>query len=231
MNTYSGRTLTWRSLWPVISSHFWFISFIVTGFIFLFFVAYIYLLNHPAYAVTIIPATMLDRLIGVEPIMLPFYLSLWFYLSLPFMLMDKRKVIIEYGVWIGGMCGLGLLIFYFWPTRVPVYDIDWSVYPGMSFLKGMDGAGNACPSLHVAVAVFSGLIFDRQLVAFGFKYRTRIFSALWGVCIVYSTMATKQHMAIDVGAGIIMAVVFATAYLNISRLITESKITLQNSVI
>lgn len=225
MSTDSNRTNTWRSLWPIISSHFWFISFGITGFIFLFFFAYIYLLRHPAYAVTTIPATMLDRLIGIEPFMLPFYLSLWLYLSLPFMLMDKRKVIFEYGLWIGSMCACGLLIFYFWPTRVPVHNIDWSFYPGMSFLKGMDGAGNACPSLHVATAVFSGLTLDRQLAAFGFGNRMRIFSAVWCACIVYSTMATKQHMAIDVVAGIMLAGLFVIAYRNAPRLTAKLRVT------
>ena len=82
----------------------------------------------------------------------------------------------------------------------------------MAFLKGIDAAGNACPSLHVATAVFSWYWLNRRLPALGLGGGTRIFSTFWCVAIVYSTMATKQHMALDVVGGIGLALVFAWAY-------------------
>jgi membrane-associated phospholipid phosphatase len=159
--------------------------------------------------VSIIPTTELDRLIGIEPITLPFYLSLWVYVSLPPMLMTSRQSIVEYGIWIGGLCLTALTIFYFWPSAVPSEYIDWARYPGMAFLKGVDAAGNACPSLHVATAAFSCFWMYQRLPAIGLGRTWRLFNMIWCTMIIYSTMATKQHMALDVIAGIGLAMVFA----------------------
>lgn len=197
---------------PVIAAHFWLKFLGTTGFIFVFFSAYLFLLKNPVHPVTVIPATILDRIIGVEPLTLPVYLSLWVYLSLPPMLMATRQEIIEYGVWIGSLCLVALTIFYFWPTAVPPANIDWDLYPGMSFLKGVDASGNACPSLHVATATFSFLWLRQRLPALGLGRGTRLLSASWFAAIVYSTMATKQHMALDVIAGIALALAFAWAF-------------------
>lgn len=201
-----------RRILSLITAHFWFKTFGTTAFTFLFFFAYVFLLKHPAYPVTFIPSTALDRLVGVEPFALPFYLSLWLYVSLPPMLMESRQALVEYGAWIASLCLVALTIFYFWPSAVPPAHVDWARYPGMAFLKGVDAAGNACPSLHVATAVFSWFWLQRRLSALSLGRGIRIFSTLWCITIVYSTMATKQHMALDVVAGIALALIFAWLY-------------------
>ncbi|OGT06916.1 MAG: hypothetical protein A2143_07390 [Gallionellales bacterium RBG_16_57_15] len=213
----ANGTDAWRRVWSIITVHFWFKCFGTTGFTFVFFSAYVFLLKYPSYPVTIVPATALDRLIGVEPLALPFYLSLWLYVSLPPMLMTTRQAIIEYGMWIGGLCLVALTIFYFWPSTVPLAHVDWSRYPGMAFLKGIDTAGNACPSLHVATAVFSWYWLNSWPSALGLGRGVQIFSACWCVTIVYSTMATKQHMALDVAAGIGLALVFIWAFIRVGQ--------------
>ncbi len=208
----AGAADGWRRIPSLVITHFWFKCFGTMGFTLVFFVAYVYLLKHPAYPVTVVPATALDRLIGVEPVTLPFYLSLWVYVSLPPMLMRTRQAVVEYGKWIGSLCLVALTIFYFWPTAIPPAHVNWARYPGMAFLKGMDAAGNACPSLHVATAVFSWFWLHRRLTELHLGRRTRIFSACWCAAIVYSTMATKQHMVLDVAAGIDLALVFIWAF-------------------
>lgn len=201
-----------RNILATFLTHFWFKCFGTTAFTAIFFSAYIFLLKNPAYPLTIIPETSLDRLIGAEPEMLPFYLSLWVYISLPPLFMSSRREIVEYGIWIGSLCLVALAIFYFYPTAVPPANIDWARYPGMAFLKGVDAAGNACPSLHVATAVFSAIWLHRELPASGLGKGTRLFSAFWCLAIVFSTMATKQHMVIDVIAGTCLAAVFSWAF-------------------
>ncbi|MEQ1602543.1 MAG: hypothetical protein ABL885_12365 [Methylophilaceae bacterium] len=66
-----------------------------------------------------------------------------------------------------GTCLTGLTIFYFWPTAAPVANIDWSQYVYVDLLKNLDASGNACPSLHVATAVFSGIWLHGLLRSFG----------------------------------------------------------------
>ncbi|MDR2839173.1 MAG: phosphatase PAP2 family protein [Azonexus sp.] len=202
----------WRKIPAIILCHFWFKCLGTTLFIAVFFAVYIYLLRHPAFPVTEIPASRLDDFISVQPLALPIYLSLWFYLSLPPMLMTTRAAIVEYGFWIGSLCLAALAIFYFWPTAVPDAAVDWSRYPGMAFLKGMDAAGNACPSLHVATAVFSGLWLDRDLLRLGLGRAARYANVIWCLAIIYSTLATKQHMAVDAVAGIILSFAFFFAF-------------------
>jgi hypothetical protein len=135
-------------------------------FIGVFFGAYFYLLKHPAFPIAVMPLTWPDQLIGFEPLALPVYLSLWVYVSLPPLFFGDRRELLRYGAAIALTCLAGLLVFYFWPTAAPAPDIDWPKYPQMLFLKNMDAAGNACPSLHVATAVFSGIWLHHLLRRF-----------------------------------------------------------------
>ena len=204
----------WRRALSTAMTHFWFKSLGTMAFILVFFLAYIYLLKNPAFPVVIMPVTDLDQFVGFEPMALPIYLSLWIYVSLPPLLMLTRRAIIEYGVWIGCLCLVALIIFYFWPSAVPPANIDWAKYPGVDFLKGVDAAGNACPSLHVATAVFSAFGLHWQLSSAGLGRGSRFLNACWCVAIIYSTLATKQHVAVDVVAGGALGAAFAWCFQN-----------------
>jgi hypothetical protein len=139
----------------VIPRHVLLKSIGTTLFIGLFFGAYLYLLKTPVYPTTVMPVTLLDHLIGFQPQALPLYISLWVYVSLPPALLSTRRELYGYALAMAATCLAGLVIFYFWPTAVPAAHIDWSQDPAVDFLKNMDASGNACPSLHVATAVFS----------------------------------------------------------------------------
>jgi hypothetical protein len=199
----------WRRLLSTITTHFWFKCFGTLAFTATFFAAYVYLLKHPAYPVRVVPVTWLDRLIGFEPLALPVYCSLWVYVSAPQMLMLTRREIVSSGAWMAALCLTGLSIFHFWPNAVPPVDIAWDNYPGMAFLKGADAAGNACPSLHVATAVYAAFRLHWLLPSVGLARGARWANAFWCLAIVYSTMATKQHVALDVLAGAPLGATFA----------------------
>lgn len=175
----------------------------------IFFWAYLFLLKNPVFPVTIMPLTAVDRWIGFSPLALIPYLSLWIYCSLPVMLMPTRTRLLNFGVWIGLMCLLALSVFYWWPNAVPAADIDWVRYPGVAFLKEVDAAGNACPSLHVAAAVYASFWLYWLMRALRLGWRTQLIQVVWGIAILYSTMAIKQHVSLDVLAGIVLGVVFA----------------------
>jgi membrane-associated phospholipid phosphatase len=124
-------------------------------------------------------------------------------------LLPTRLRLLNFGFWIGAMCLLALSIFYWLPNAVPPASIDWAQYPGVSFLKTVDAAGNACPSLHVAAAVYSSfwLYWLMQELRQGWRWQSM--QVVWGLAIVYSTMATKQHVSLDVLAGMLLGAVFA----------------------
>lgn len=205
-----AMTLPWYALAAqALSRHLLLKALGTPFFIAIFFGAYFYLLNYPASEITIMPTIWLDRVIGFAPNALPLYLSLWIYVSLPPALLATRQALYRYALAMAATCLVGLLFFYFWPTAVPVANIDWTRYPDVHFLKNIDAAGNAFPSLHVATAVFSGIWLHFLLRRFGAPRWIRVLNALWGVGIMYSTIATRQHVAVDVLGGLALGGVAA----------------------
>jgi membrane-associated phospholipid phosphatase len=190
-----------------LSAHWWLKGLGTTVFMSLFFVGYFHLLNNPVFPVRIMPIIGLDGLVGFQPGALALYLSLWVYVSLPPALLETRRELVAYGWAIGGLCLLGMACFLLWPTAVPPSDVDWDRFSSFSMLKGIDAAGNACPSLHVATAVFSGLWLDRQLREVGGGAAMRMLNGAWCVGIVYSTLATKQHVALDAAGGLALGLI------------------------
>jgi membrane-associated phospholipid phosphatase len=200
----SQGTPWYRQAAAVIPKHVYLKGVGTTAFISLFFVAYFYVLRHPAYPPTVMPVIWLDRLIGFEPLALPAYVSLWLYVSLLPALFSTRAELYRYGLSMTLMCVIGLSIFFFWPTGAPPPDIDWTRYPEIFFLKNIDASGNACPSLHVATAFFSGVWFHHLLRRFGGPWWILVFNWSWCVAIVYSTVAIRQHVAVDAVAGLVL---------------------------
>ncbi|MDE2585214.1 MAG: phosphatase PAP2 family protein, partial [Betaproteobacteria bacterium] len=105
----------------------------------------------------------------------------------------------------------GLSCFLFWPTAVPSGTLDWNAFPGSEILQGVDAAGNACPSLHVATAVFSGVWLHRLLGQIEGPRTLQLVNLGWCCAIVYSTLAIKQHVALDMLAGTVLGLA-AAAY-------------------
>lgn len=199
-----------------------------TVFMTVFFIVYLHLLHHPIFHVTLMPLTPIDHWIGFEPWSLSIYLTLWVYVSLPPALIRSKRVLFAYGAAIGMVCLIGLIIFWLWPTVVPAPQIDWAQFPGFDALKNVDGTGNACPSLHVATAVFSGFWLHRLLRLIRVPTWLLIFNALWCAAIVYSTMATKQHVFLDAAAGVVLGTIGAIGSL---KLLMQHEIASQPSTI
>jgi membrane-associated phospholipid phosphatase len=174
--------------------------------ILVFFAAYRHLLNYPRFPVTEMPLTALDHLIRFWPPALVLYVSLWVYVTLPSALLPSLRELVYYGWTVGAVCLVGLVCFFFWPTVVPPPGFDRAGYPGFSVLTGLDAAGNACPSLHVATALYAAVWLDALLREMGASRMVRGVSWAWCLGIVYSAMATKQHVALDVVAGAALGV-------------------------
>lgn len=202
-------TAWYRQVAAVLLRHVYLKGIGTTAFITLFFNVYFYLLKNPAYPITVMPFTWLDRVIDVQPLALPIYVSMWVYVSLPPALLATRRELWFYGAAIAATCLAGLLVFYFWPTAVPVATVDWTRFPELDFLKNIDASGNACPSLHVATAVFSGVWLHHLLRRFGGPLWILAFNWAWCIAIVYSTMAIRQHVALDVLGGLVLGLLAA----------------------
>lgn len=178
------------------------------AFMVLFFWAYFGVLRSPLFPATEMPLTVLDAWIPVTGLAFPVYASLWVYVSLPAALLKEFRPLILFGLWMAAMCLFSLGIFWLFPTSVPPAGIDWRLYPEMAIIKDVDASGNACPSLHVGAAVFAAIWLDRVFRAIGAARGLR--SLIWLHClaILWSTLATRQHVALDVLAGAVVGALF-----------------------
>lgn len=180
-----------------------------TSFMALFFWVYFSILQHLVRVPTVMPKVWLDQSIPFSLSAFPVYLSLWVYVSLPPAFLGSLRSLLWFGLWICGLCLFCLGIFWFFPTVVPLAGIDWAAYPQMALIKNVDAAGNACPSLHVASSVFAALWLDRICVSVKAPRAWRWCSGLFCLAILWSTVAIRQHVVLDVVAGVAAGLLFA----------------------
>ena len=165
-----------------------------------FMVVYFTLLRHPAFPVTLMPTLELDRIIAFEPASAYLYASLWLYVGIAPAFLEFEKLP-RYLASVVIVSLLGFSAFYFWPTAVPSLGSDWSAYPALAFLKNVDASGNACPSLHAAFAVLTAFWVHGLLGRLSSPSWTQILNGAWCLGILYSTLATRQHVTLDLLAG------------------------------
>ena len=189
-----------------------------------FFIAYFWVLRHPFSPPTLMPLTAIDRLIELQPSFLPLYFSLWAYVSIAPALLGSGRELASYGVGTLTISVIGLGLFMVWPTATPPFALAGPVPLSMQFLRDVDLAANACPSMHVAFAVFTALWLARLLREMHTGLALQALSAVWCVGILYSTLATRQHVLLDVLAGAALGA--AVAGLNLRALRPEPGTTL-----
>jgi hypothetical protein len=77
------------------------------------------------------------------------------------------------------MCLVGAGVFTFWPTAVSRPITDATQCEAYRMLIAVDGAANACPSLHATFAVFSGFCIRQTLQRLGAPHLLRILNWCW----------------------------------------------------
>jgi membrane-associated phospholipid phosphatase len=197
-----------ETLGPRLKAH-WRFKLVAGLIIFIaFFIGYFLLLNFHIFPVREMPVTALDRLIPFQPDALLLYLSLYLYILFAPWLLDNKQDLNACCLALSGVGLVGLVIFLFWPTAIPRPDS-----PAYRPLISIDKPGNVCPSLHAAFAVFSAICIDRLARHLGDRGLARSVSWLWCLGILYATLATKQHVAVDLVAGSVLGAAWAGLYL------------------
>lgn len=204
-----------------VGTLFWVKTVSTAGSIAVFFYAYFWVMRNPFSAVTVMPLTWADGLVAFRPQAFPLYASLWVYISLGAALARDLRELAAYGAASLGMVLTGLAVFMAVPTTIPHFPIDWTLYPALQFMKSVDAGGNACPSLHAAFCVFTAVVLHAHLASLGATRWPLACNLLWCLGILYSTMATRQHVALDVGAGVALGGAAAAAYLGALAARTE----------
>ncbi|MDM0010405.1 phosphatase PAP2 family protein [Variovorax sp. J22G73] len=175
-----------------------------------FFPLYFWIMKNAGQA-WVLPLTAVDQLIAFWPALLPVYLSLWGYIALPVLLAKDKRELLSFSLGCAAMTALALLVFWFMPTAIPNFTVDTLPGTSLQFLKMVDSAGNAFPSLHVSFSVFACVVLARQLREVGAPAWLRVVNVAWAVGIVYSTMAVRQHVLIDVMGGFALGVLLGVA--------------------
>lgn len=180
-----------------------------------FFAGYFACLYYPVFAVTEMPVTAIDRLIGFWPNGLIVYMTLWVYVPLGLWLSEDRQELVTCTAALCGLGVVGLAVYFFWPTAVPRPDIDLVEYPGFAPLIAIDEPRNVFPCLHAAFAVFAAACIGRLLRHMGDRGALRVLNWCWCLGILYSTVATKQHLALDLFAGTALGAAWAGLYMRV----------------
>ncbi len=102
----------------------------------------------------------------------------------------------------------GLSICVLWPIQCP-RPVDPTAAGMYVLVTSYDPPTNAFPSMHMALATQS-LLFGLGMLRTAkshWLWPLSILGILWLLAIAYSTLATKQHYAIDLPAGVALAIV------------------------
>ena len=147
------------------------------------------------------PVTALDRAIPFDDRAVFVYLSLYLLLPIVLAMVARAEQLRRATIGIAVIAAVSHLVFLFHPTYVP------SERPGAAItnfvyglMTGIDRPLNACPSLHASLAVFAAL-WGQRLSG---SCWPSVLIWLWTAAIFYSTLATRQHVALDLAAGALL---------------------------
>jgi membrane-associated phospholipid phosphatase len=166
----------------------------------LFWVGYQFLSRHALRPVHSLPLTWLDQWAGFQP-----NLWVWVYESnfvlvavIPW-LIDSRPDLKRYLAGFAVLAAVSFGIFALFPVASP-RPANLGTNAFMLFVTQADGPLNAFPSLHAGSLVYT-LALARRLFRRELHPVAWLFLLFWGALILFGTLATKQHYAIDLLAG------------------------------
>ena len=167
----------------------------------LFWGGYAWLARHAFFPVRQMATTWVDEAIPFAPEpWAAVYLSQFLLTGLLPWFIDSAAVLRRYVLALLLLSGVSFAVFLLWPVASP--RPTGLLGSGlMAWIARADGAYNAFPSLHAGfLALVGGLgwrMFGRRpawpaIALFG----------VWATAILYATLATRQHYAWDLGAGL-----------------------------
>jgi len=153
-----------------------------------------------------LPLTALDRAIPFDVRWCPVYQSLYLLIPLAPFLITSRRALVRYVSAFTLITATGLAICFLFPTLCP-RPTDFPSAGLYALVIAYDPPTNAFPSMHIALALQSLLLGIHMLrtETSRWLWPLSILGTLWLLAIAYSTLATKQHYAVDLLAGAFLA--------------------------
>ena len=152
-----------------------------------------------------LPLTALDRLVAFQPRWVYAYQSIYLLFPTTAWLASTRGELARYARGFLALSLAGFAFFLLLPVEGP-RPVALPADGMLRLLHAYDRPLNAFPSLHVGLAVYT-VLFGRRILTQATP-GVRMFLVVewaWVVLIAYSTLATKQHYAIDLPAGALLA--------------------------
>jgi hypothetical protein len=156
---------------------------------------------HP-WTPTLVPECGIEAHVPFTPAAAWLYLSLYLLVPLPALWMRDVADVWRYALGVGLLGLVSTVLFLFAPTAIVWPDAEGVTDPAYRLVRTADTPANACPSLHASLAVLAALT-GSSLVA----RRARVGLWLWTAAVLYATLATRQHVVIDLVAGAALAIV------------------------
>ncbi|OJA50622.1 phosphatase PAP2 family protein [Burkholderia ubonensis] len=152
---------------------------------------------------TVLAESALDRLVPFDPRGVWLYLSFFALIPYAYLRADAARVpwlmrAMQFGALVSG------IVFVLFPTTLhypPVTGASLSA-AALRLLAAGDSAQNCLPSLHAALTCLAA----RALVDARRPWRSALV-VLWSAAITWSIVQTRRHLALDISAGVLVALV------------------------
>jgi len=195
----------WLAELPVRVRAHWRIKALLAATIaFLFCVPYFLLGHYPVMPVHELPLSAIDRVIGFRPTgWVWVYQSVYVPVNVIPWLARRREELERYAKGFAIVSLVSFAVFFLFPipapkpTGVDVGGMYW-------LLQLYDADYNSLPSLHAGLLVYT-LCFGRRLFEHGRPAGLDVACATWAALILYATLATKEHYAVDIASGVALA--------------------------
>jgi membrane-associated phospholipid phosphatase len=165
-----------------------------------FWAGYALLSRHAFFPLHTLPLTWLDRTVPFQPEPWGWvYLSQFLFTGTLPWLIPTNAGLRRYVTGLIFMSTVSFAIFLFFPVASP-HPSSLTATGAMGWIVGYDGPFNAFPSLHAGFLIYMASLTWRM-------FRGRLSGAVicgglvWGALILYATLATRQHYALDLVAG------------------------------
>ncbi len=170
-----------------------------------FWAGYGWLGRHTVFPRWVPPLTWLDTTIPFQP--RPWagvYLSPFLFTGgLPW-LIDTRDGVRRYSVGLAVMSAVSFVVFLLLPVASP-RPPEVAVEGAMAVILGYDGTLNAFPSLHAGFLAYMARLAWRMFGGAA-PVTVGVVTMVWGSAILYATIATRQHYALDLVAGVLVGI-------------------------
>lgn len=165
-----------------------------------FWTPYLFLSRHAFFPLHKLPTLWIDQRIQFQPVAWVWvYLSAYPLTALVAWLITAHRELRRFGVGLMTLSAASFVIFMLFPVASP-RPARMDASPFFVFVAAIDGPLNSFPSLHAGVVAYACAAARRLTLPSANRGWTLLFSG-WAALILYSTLATKQHYALDLLAG------------------------------